>query len=502
MLGNPHELMVKALADEKLRRDALINNIPDLMWSIDKEYRLIDANKAFYSALHYLSGKPIEPGQSVLYDNLDNNSVEQWLKLYNRALAGETLVEAIKIAAGDSGWAEATLSPIFDGDTIVGAACYSKDINQRVAAEELIKQSEKNMAHAQRLAHIGSWEVELTNGDPFAKVAIWSDETYRILGYDKKNTTPTLLAFANRLHPEDKDFVLGSIAKGISDNDNTPVEYRIMWPDGTVRWLRSEGEVVYDGNGAPVRIVGTHQDVTEAKKLQLEREKITQDLIQRNKELEQFAYIVSHNLRGPVSNIIGITDELLITSPNDAIYPEFLAGLKNSTDKLDGVIKDLGLILQHKREVTEQREMVDFTNLVEDIKNSIKKTIVESATTIEYNFEVKGITSLKTYLYSIFYNLISNSIKYRKANLAPVIKITSTAGKDYTELVFSDNGLGIDLTKNGDKVFGLYKRFHTHTEGKGMGLYMVKSQVESLGGTITISSELNIGTTFTIRFKN
>jgi signal transduction histidine kinase len=500
MLGTPDELQMKALAAEKLKRDALINNIPDVMWSIDRDYRLIDANKSFYNALHYLTGKPFNPGDSLLYENLDQASIKQWVDLYDRALGGETFVEAVNIAAGDSGWAEVTLSPIYDGDEIVGAACYSKEINQRMRAEELIKQSEKNMAHAQRLAHIGSWDIELTGGDPFAKIAIWSDETFRILGFDKNTTTPSLQAFTERLHPEDKDYVMGAIASGISNNDNTPIQYRIIWPDGTVRWLRSEGEVLYNADGKPVRIVGSHQDITEAMRLQLESEKITLDLIERNKELEQFAYIVSHNLRGPVSNIIGITDELLITPPTDDIYPEFLAGLKNSTDKLDGVIKDLGFILQRKREVTEQRESVNFSELVEDIKGSIKNMITESGTTIEYHFDVPNIVSLKSYLYSIFYNLITNSIKYRNATVAPAIKITSAVNNGFTELLFTDNGMGIDLEKNGDKVFGLYKRFHTHTEGKGMGLYMVKSQVESLGGTINISSELNKGTTFTLRF--
>ncbi|UPT66857.1 MAG: PAS domain-containing protein [Sphingobacteriales bacterium JAD_PAG50586_3] len=399
------DLQIKALAAEKLKRDALINNIPDVMWSIDRNYRLIDANQSFYNALNYLTGKPFNPGDSLLYDNLDNASIKQWIDLYNRALGGETFVEAVNIAAGDSGWAEVTLSPIYDGDEVVGAACYSKDINQRMRAEELIKQSEKNMAHAQRLAKVGSWDIELVAGDPFAKPPIWSDETFRILGFDKNTTQPSLQLFIDCLHPDDKERVTGAISNGIATGENTPIEYRIVWPDGTVRWLKSEGEITQDEAGNAVRIIGSHQDITEAKHLQLESEKITLDLIQRNKELEQFAYIVSHNLRGPVSNIIGLTDELLTTPPTDDIYPEFLAGLKSSTDKLDGVIKDLGYVLQRKREVTEQRETVDFSALVEDIKESIQNMITESGTVIEYNFAVPGIISLKTYLYSIFYNL-------------------------------------------------------------------------------------------------
>jgi signal transduction histidine kinase len=103
-------------------------------------------------------------------------------------------------------------------------------------------------------------------------------------------------------------------------------------------------------------------------------------------------------------------------------------------------------------------------------------------------------------MYSIFHNLITNSIKYRQPGIAPIIEITSTVHQGKIDLVFKDNGLGIDLKRKGTEVFGLYKRFHHHVEGKGMGLFMVKTHVETIGGTISIESEINKGTTFTISF--
>ncbi|MEI9917561.1 MAG: ATP-binding protein [Bacteroidota bacterium] len=112
--------------------------------------------------------------------------------------------------------------------------------------------------------------------------------------------------------------------------------------------------------------------------------------------------------------------------------------------------------------------------------------------------EVKSILTLRSFLQSIFYNLISNSIKYKQPNTDLVIRIVSHTIDDGVKLVFTDNGLGIDLTKDGSKVFGLYRRFHTkHAEGKGMGLFMVKTQVETPGGGISIRSEVNKGTQFT-----
>ena len=104
-------------------------------------------------------------------------------------------------------------------------------------------------------------------------------------------------------------------------------------------------------------------------------------------------------------------------------------------------------------------------------------------------------------MYSIFYNLISNSIKYRRQHIPSVIAIESRLAKNKMELIFIDNGMGIDLNKNGGTVFGLYKRFHNHIEGKGMGLFMVKTQVETLGGKISIKSAENKGTEFKIEFE-
>lgn len=491
------------IAQERRNRDALINNMPDLLWSVDHDYKLIDANRAFYKAVAYLSGNAPAPGKSVMYEGLSEASVKQWAALYDRALKGETFTEQIFITEHNSGWAEVTLSPIYDGDSIMGAACYSKDVNERRRAEERIRQSEQNMAHAQRLAHIGSWDIELVDGNPFVKTPVWSDETYNILGFDKNNTTPSLELLINLIHPDDKDYVIGAISNGIATNNNTPVSYRIIRPDGTLRWIESEGEIQHDEEGKPTRILGTHQDITEAKLFEKEREKMTADLIQRNKELEQFAYIVSHNLRGPVSNIIGLSNELELDAPADDINHIFLTELKNSVAKLDSVIKDLGYILQRKREITEQKEPVNFAELVNDIKGSISHMITENNAVIETNFsEVPELNTLKSYLYSIFYNLISNSIKYRRADVEPRIIITSKANSEgYVKLTFTDNGIGIDMDKYGEKVFGLYRRFHSHTEGKGMGLYMTKSQIESLGGTIEISSQINMGTQFIIRFK-
>ncbi len=170
--------------------------------------------------------------------------------------------------------------------------------------------------------------------------------------------------------------------------------------------------------------------------------------------------------------------------------------------KLDEVVNDLNNILQVKGEINETKEMVYFSALVDDIKISINNLVNKEDIEISYDFtEVNEFFTLKGYLYSVFFNLISNSVKYRRPEIHSVIEISSRLQKNKLELIFADNGMGIDLKKNGNQIFSLYKRFHFNIEGKGMGLFMVKTQVETLGGKINIKSIENKGTEFIIDFK-
>jgi len=251
------------------------------------------------------------------------------------------------------------------------------------------------------------------------------------------------------------------------------------------------------------QIIASFIDITERKEADAVREKMTADIVHRNKELEQFAYITSHNLRAPVANIIGILDLMAINEPKKEIAAEMRSALVTSVRKLDSIIKDLNDVLQIKNTLDEKKEAVRFSEILEDIKISIADTIRNDDVHIQGDFsEVDSIFTIKSYLYSIFFNLISNSIKYRQPGLPPNIEIKSTLSADRTRLFFKDNGLGMDLEKGQSQVFRLYKRFHTHVEGKGVGLFMVKTQVETLGGEISVASEVNKGTEFSIEFTN
>jgi len=249
-------------------------------------------------------------------------------------------------------------------------------------------------------------------------------------------------------------------------------------------------------------IVVAHENITAVKLAEQEREKVTYDLIQRNKNIEQFSYIVSHNLRAPLANILGYVELLKLESSSSEILNELMDGMSIAANKLDDVIKDLNIILQVRTQTFETRETVNFQEIVREITLSIDKVIKTQNAVIKTDFKsVENILSVKSYLYSIFYNLIYNSIKYQKPGINVHIDLKSQQTSNGVRLIFKDNGSGIDLEKNREKLFGLYKRFHSNIEGKGIGLYMVKNQVETLGGKIQVSSEVDKGTEFIIDFE-
>ncbi len=251
-------------------------------------------------------------------------------------------------------------------------------------------------------------------------------------------------------------------------------------------------EVIWNGitcdSGETTGYVFSAKNITERKLNELERDRKISEISARNNALEQFTYIVSHNLRSPVANIKGITSLLteMELAPEDIFL---LNGIEESIERVDDVIKDLGQVIQVKNRITESSELLTFDDLLDEVAVFIRNSPDCPAFYIEQDFsEVHYFTVIKSYLFSIFYNLISNSIKYRRPEEEAIIQIKALKKGDGIILVFRDNGKGIDLSKNGKMLFGLYKRFDLTVEGRGMGLFMVKTQVEALGGSIEAES--------------
>jgi signal transduction histidine kinase/ligand-binding sensor domain-containing protein len=235
--------------------------------------------------------------------------------------------------------------------------------------------------------------------------------------------------------------------------------------------------------------------------LEEEVHKRTQELVKYNQQLEQFAFVTAHNLRGPVARILGLGNVLRMI---DTVPDE----VKTINDKLvftaheiDSVIRDLNQIL-HIKNTPSHLEELSLETEINRVIAAFEKDINKSNAIVRTDFtQVQFLITSQSYFYSIIYHLLSNAIKFRHPERVPHITISAISNDNHVGLAISDNGLGIDLQKSKDKLFTLYSRFHLHVEGKGLGLYLVKTQLIALGGTIEVKSEVNIGTTFKVLFK-
>lgn len=268
-------------------------------------------------------------------------------------------------------------------------------------------------------------------------------------------------------------------------------------------WVRFSMIPIFNNEGVISHWISIQRDITDEKKLETEKEHLIRELTQNNKDLKQFSYITSHNLRAPLSNLIGLLNLIEDIPIDNPELEEILTGFNKSTHLLNETINDLVKVIIIKDNPSMQKEEVSLKEVFENVFSQLSFQIELHKPIIKLKFDrVPLLITNKAYIESILLNLLTNSIKYKSENRKLKISITAEQIDHQIMLTFKDNGIGIDLERNREKVFGLYQRFHNYPDSKGLGLYLVKSQVETMGGTISIESEVNKGTTFIITFKN
>jgi chemotaxis family two-component system sensor kinase Cph1 len=217
----------------------------------------------------------------------------------------------------------------------------------------------------------------------------------------------------------------------------------------------------------------------------------------KNKQLEDFAHIITHNLRSPLSNIQALCS-IYESNPKEADVSFILNKILLASGNMMATINDLYVILKTRVGFQIRQEHVDVEEIIEKEVQNLSAVILQTGAEISLDLGVKHLSIYKLYLESIFHNLLSNALKYRAPERKPVIHIESWQDMGIIFISVRDNGMGIDLKKYGSKLFGLYKTFHQSNNARGLGLYLTKMQVESMGGSIAVESTPGTGTTFTV----
>ena len=293
------------------------------------------------------------------------------------------------------------------------------------------------------------------------------------------------------------------LINAIKNKEECQIETLSYKKNNETYWVSFNMLPVYDSDGELSHWVSIQRDITEEKKQEVEKEQLIKELTKNNKDLKQFSYITSHNLRAPLSNLTGLLNLIEDIPIENQELREIIDGFNKSTQLLNETINDLVKVIIIKDNHSIDKESLMLKDLFEDVFGQLNFLIGLHKPIIFLNFdEVSFLNTNKSYLESILLNLLTNAIKYKSENRRLNINITAHQLRDSVILIFKDNGIGIDLERNKDKIFGLYQRFHDHPDSKGLGLYLVKSQVETMGGTISVESKVNVGTTFTLTFKN
>lgn len=277
-------------------------------------------------------------------------------------------------------------------------------------------------------------------------------------------------------------------------------ELNLPMADGTIAVLLTNAVSIRSTTNDEMLVAYTFSDITYRK----EQEKATSEALdivsEQNKRLLNFSYIVSHNIRSHASNISGIAGILAEKpEPGPEVRHQFVEGLILSSANLDATLRHLNELLNIQSRVNIHNETIDFEEVVQRTIQSIALDVKANKVVFDLKIgEEFTLITDRAYLDSIVLNLISNAIKYRKTDVLPEISIKTGENKQMMWFSVSDNGLGIDLNKYGDRIFGMFKTFHGNRDARGIGLFITRNQIEALGGKIEVDSTPNIGTTFTV----
>jgi len=245
------------------------------------------------------------------------------------------------------------------------------------------------------------------------------------------------------------------------------------------------------------KVVGVHmvaRDITE-------RILAQQEVLAQNSDLQQFTYIVSHNLRAPLATALGLANLLGREEPGSPYFEKTRTHLQASLHQLDLVLRDMNTILSIRdQEKRAETEALPLAEVVQQVVQNLQEVVDQCGGTVRVDIPANLLVRAnRAYLYSIFFNLLSNALKYRTDERPLVVTVTAKGGQDQlTRMTVADNGSGFDQEQAGDDVFKLYKRFHPHYPGRGLGLYLVKTHVESMNGHISVHSRVGEGTRFSI----
>ena len=455
----------------------------DLYWS-DELYHIFEVAETPSEKLFEVCRKKIHPDDIANLDNAINLANETGVAAVyeHRIIMGDGSIkyllglgEIINDEEGKPQWLRGT----------------TQDITERKVFENSLEKITASLEIAQKIGRLGSWEWDIISGQEK-----WSDEQYRIFGYQPREIEASYTLFVSHLHSDDKTNVLMAVELALKGIYKFETEYRIITKQGEIKHLEARGEVEKDKNGNAIFMRGTVLDITERKLTNQKLNDFYNQLEIKNKELEQFAFIASHDLQEPLRTINSFTELLTeeYAEKFDTNANTYIRFISQSAIRMRDLITRL---LEYSRLGNNiSSEQTDCNIIVKRVMENLHASIKESGAIIK----AENLPVLNAYpieLELLFQNLIGNAIKFRKKTVAPEIIIKAEKIERAWQFSLTDNGIGIDA-KHFEKIFLLFQRLHSRDnfEGSGIGLSQCKKIAELHNGKIWVESKTGEGSIF------
>lgn len=361
-----------------------------------------------------------------------------------------------------------------------------------------LKISEERYQFALEASSEGIWDLDIKTNNVF-----FSSQSMKMIGLEEKDTILTIDKWDSRIHPEDIEKYRKDIQ--LHFENQTPFYknlQRVRNEDSKYRWILSKGKVIErDEFDNPSRLIGTHSDISRQIEKEQELKRTLEILSEQNKRLLNFAHIVSHNLRSHAGNFKMLLD--IIESETDQnIKDESLIYLRTNSNDLTETIENLKELVDIHSDLKPIKEHLNISQYLKRMINLLSEEFIKHKVEVKINIpENETVYFNPAYLESILLNFSTNAVKYSHPDRTPVIHYNLEYVDGIKVLSISDNGLGIDLERHRESLFGMYKTFHRHPNSRGIGLFMSKNQIEAMGGRIEVESKVNQGSCFKIYFN-
>lgn len=417
------------------------------------------------------------------------------LKVLNGVPLDENEIIVIKSASGTR-YVKVKGERLYNNDgELSGAAVTMYDITRDRESREKLMISEETFRGSFEYAALGMALVS-----PMGKWIKVNKKVPEIFGYSEEELLK--ITFQDITHPEDLNKDLKHFKRLLNNtSDNYQIEKRYFHKNGEIISTLLSVSIVRNKAGAPLFFVSQILDITELKNSKASLEHILKVTKSQNERLKNFAHIVSHNLRSHSGNFEMLLNLLLENGETFKENP-IIKMLKTASDQLGETIihlNEVAAINTNKDIELQPLNLKEYLiNVLSSIAGLIKENDIRIIDEIEDRWNVYAIPA---YLESILLNFSTNAIKYRSDNRASFVKFSCNIQENYLVLSIIDNGIGIDLKRYRNKIFGMYKTFHNHKDSRGIGLFLVKNQIEAVGGRVEVESVVDKGTEFRIFFR-